>query len=265
MSIFEAVIIAIVEGLTEFLPISSTAHMKYVHSLMNIPASPFSDMFEVVIQLAAILAVVAIYWQKFFDFKKINFYIKLIIAVIPSLVAGLLLKKHIDAALGNHAFIAVVMVLGGVFLLFVDKFFNHPEIETEDAVSNKTAFIIGCGQVLAIIFPGLSRSAATIITGLSQKLSRSEAAEFSFFLAVPTMFAASTKSFFDTYTTHPEVIGKSNLLTLLLGSVIAFIVSIIAIKFFIEFLKKHGFMVWGFYRIVVGVIMLVLIWRGVIS
>ncbi len=265
MTTIQSIIIAIVEGLTEFLPISSTAHMKYVHSLMNIPASPFSDMFEVVIQLAAILAVVAIYWQKFFDFKKINFYIKLIIAVIPSLVAGLLLKKHIDAALGNHAFIAVVMVLGGVFLLFVDKFFNHPEIETEDAVSNKTAFIIGCGQVLAIIFPGLSRSAATIITGLSQKLSRSEAAEFSFFLAVPTMFAASTKSFFDTYTTHPEVIGKSNLLTLLLGSVIAFIVSIIAIKFFIEFLKKHGFMVWGFYRIVVGVIMLVLIWRGVIS
>lgn len=265
MTTFQSIIIAIVEGLTEFLPISSTAHMKYVHSLMNIASSPFSEMFEVVIQLAAIMAVVVIYWKKFFDFKKLNFYSKLLIAVIPSLIAGVLLKKQIDAALSNHAFIAFVMVAGGVVLVFIDQIFNHPEIETEEAVSNKTAFIIGCGQILAIIFPGLSRSAATIITGMSQKLTRHEAAEFSFFLAVPTMFAASAKSFFDTYTTHPAVLEKSNLLTLLLGSAIAFIVSIIAIKFFIDFLKKHGFRVWGFYRIIVGLIMLVLIWRGVIT
>ena len=148
--------------------------------------------------------------------------------------------------------------------LFIDKLFNHPIIDAEDKITNKTAFIIGCGQVLSIIFPGLSRSAATIITGMSQKLTRSEAAEFSFFLAVPTMLAASAQSFLDTYTEHPEVLEKSNLLMLLLGSSIAFIVSVLAIKLFIEFLKKYGFRIWGFYRIVIGLIMLLLLWRGVI-
>ena len=156
------------------------------------------------------------------------------------------------------------MVAGGVVLLFIDKLFNHPAIDSEEGVSKKTAFIIGCGQVLAIVFPGLSRSAATIITGMSQKLSRNEAAEFSFFLAVPTMFAASAKSFLDTYMDHPEVLDKSNLLTLLIGSGVAFIVSILAIKFFIGFLKKHGFRVWGIYRIIAGIIMLLLIWFGII-
>jgi undecaprenyl-diphosphatase len=264
MSIFQAVIVAIIEGLTEFLPISSTAHMKFAHPLLGITASPFNDMFEVVIQLAAILAVVFIYWKKFFDFKKLNFYIKLVIAVIPSLIAGLFLKKYIDEALGSLSFIAWVMVCGGVILLFIDNIFNHPVIDSEDAVSNKTAFAIGCGQVLAIIFPGLSRSAATIITGMSQKLSRHEAAEFSFFLAVPTMFAASAKSFLDTFTEHPEVLDKSNLVTLLVGSAVAFIVSMLAIKFFIGFLKKHGFRVWGIYRIIAGIIMLLLIWLGIV-
>jgi undecaprenyl-diphosphatase len=264
MNIFQAFILAIIEGLTEFLPISSTAHMKYAHPLLGIIASPFNDMFEVVIQLAAILAVVFIYWKKFFNFKKLDFYIKLVIAVIPSLIAGFFLKKHIDEALGSLSFIAWVMVCGGVVLLFIDKMFDHPVIDSEDAVSKKTAFVIGCGQVLAIIFPGLSRSAATIISGMTQKLSRHEAAEFSFFLAVPTMFAASAKSFFDTYKDHPEVLDKSNLLTLLIGSAVAFIVSILAIKFFIGFLKKHGFRVWGVYRIIAGVIMLLLIWFGVI-
>jgi undecaprenyl-diphosphatase len=222
-------------------------------------------MFEVVIQLAAILAVVVLYWKKFFDFKNFKFYIKLIIAVIPALVGGLLLKKHIDAALDNLTFIACVMVAGGVVLLFIDSIFKKPAIDAEEKITNKIAFIIGCGQVLSIVFPGLSRSAATIITGMSQKLTRSEAAEFSFFLAVPTMLAASAKSFWDTYSEHPEVIDSSNLLTLLLGSAVAFIVSIIAIKFFIDFLKKYGFRVWGIYRIVAGVIMLLLIWFGIIA
>jgi undecaprenyl-diphosphatase len=264
MTTFQSAIIAIIEGLTEFLPISSTAHMKFANPLLGISPSPFSNMFEVVIQLAAILAVVVLYRKKFFDFKKFSFYIKLIIAVIPALVAGFFLKKHIDTALGNLTFIAWVMVLGGILLLFIDKLFNHPIIDAEDKITNKTAFIIGCGQVLSIIFPGLSRSAATIITGMSQKLTRNEAAEFSFFLAVPTMLAASAKSFLDTYTEHPEVLEKSNLLMLLLGSSIAFIVSVLAIKLFIEFLKKYGFRIWGFYRIVIGLIMLLLLWRGVI-
>jgi undecaprenyl-diphosphatase len=174
------------------------------------------------------------------------------------------LKKHIDAALGNLSFIAWVMVGGGILLLFVDQLFKNPVIDSEEKVTYRHAFIIGCGQVLSIVFPGLSRSAATIITGMSQKLTRSAAAEFSFFLAVPTMMAASAKSFLDTYTDHPEVLDRSNMISLLLGSVVSFIVAVIAIKFFIDFLKKYGFRVWGIYRIVAGVIMLLLIWKGVI-
>lgn len=264
MTTVQSIVIAIIEGLTEFLPISSTAHMKFAHPLLGVAPSPFVDMFEVVIQLAAIMAVVVLYWKKFFDFKKFSFYIKLIIAVIPALVFGILLKKHIDAALGNLSFIAWVMVGGGVILLFIDKVFKNPVVDAEEKVTNKTAFIIGCGQVLSIVFPGLSRSAATIITGMSQKLTRNAAAEFSFFLAVPTMMAASAKSFLDTYLDHPEVLERSNLITLLLGSAVAFIVSVLAIKFFIDFLKKYGFRIWGVYRIIAGVIMLILIWKGIV-
>ena len=265
MDTLQSIIIAIVEGLTEFLPISSTAHMKFVNPLLGVAQTPFRDMFEVVIQLAAILAVVVLYRKKFFDFKRIGFYIKLIIAVLPALIAGFFLKKYIDAALSNLSFIAWVMVAGGIILLFIDDVFKRPTIDSEERVNNKTAFIIGCGQVLSIVLPGLSRSAATIITGMSQKLTRSAAAEFSFFLAVPTMFAASAKSFLDTYKTNPEVLGKDNLTTLLIGSVVAFIVALLAIKFFIGFLKKYGFRIWGIYRILVGVIMLLLIWRGVVQ
>ncbi len=266
MDIFQAFIIAIVEGLTEFLPISSTAHMKFVSPLIGLKEeTPFTNMYEVVIQLAAILAVVVLYRKKFFNFKKPGFYIKLLIAIIPAMVVGLLFKKNIDAALDNLTFIAWVMLGGGIILLFIDRIFTHPMFDTEETVNNRRAFIIGCGQVLAIIFPGLSRSAATIITGMAQKLTRNEAAEFSFFLAVPTLFAASVKIFFDTYRLHPEVLDKSNLTTLLLGSAVSFIVALIAIKFFIGFLKKHGFFVWGFYRIIVGIIMLVLIGKGIIS
>jgi undecaprenyl-diphosphatase len=265
MNIAEAIILAIVEGLTEFLPVSSTAHMKFVNPLLGVEQTPFRDMFEVVIQLAAILAVVVLYRKKFFDFKKINFYIKLIIAVVPALIAGFFLKKYIDTALGNINFIAWIMVAGGVILLFIDNIFKKPVISSEEKIGSKTAFIIGCGQVLSIVFPGLSRSAATIITGMSQKLTRSAAAEFSFFLAVPTMLAASAKSFFDTYQTNPEVLAMDNLTILLIGSVTAFIVAMLAIKFFIGFLKKYGFRIWGIYRIAVGIIMLLLIWRGVIQ
>ncbi len=265
MDFFQAFIISLVEGLTEFLPISSTAHMKFVSPMVGVDTeAPFSQMFEVVIQLAAILAVVVIYYKKFFDFKKLDFYFKIILAVIPSLIAGYFLKKHIDAALGNITFIAYVMVGGGIILLFVDKIFNHPRFDKEEAVDYRHSFIIGCGQVLAIIFPGLSRSAATIITGMAQKLTRHEAAEFSFFLAVPTMFAASVKSFFDTYKDHPEVLGTQNLTVLLFGSAVSFIVALLAIRFFIGFLKKHGFFVWGVYRIIIGIIILVLISRGIL-
>ena len=264
MDTFQAIIIAIVEGLTEFLPVSSTAHMKFVHPLLGVTDTPFVDMYEVVIQLAAILAVVVLYYKKFFDFKRFAFYTKLIIAIIPALIFGILLKKHIDAALGNLTFIAIVMVAGGIILLFIDEVFKNPIIDSEEKVNNKTAIIIGCGQVLSIIFPGLSRSAATIITGMSQKLTRSAAAEFSFFLAVPTMLAASVKSFWDTYKVHPEVIAKDNLTILLIGSLVAFGVALISIKFFISFLKKYGFRIWGVYRIIAGLTMLFLIWKGIV-
>ena len=266
MDIFQAIVIAIVEGLTEFLPVSSTAHMKFVNPLIGVAGdAPFTNMFEVVIQLAAILAVVVLYRKKFFNFSRINFYLKLVIAVIPALIGGLLLKKHIDTALNNLSFIAWVMVIGGIILLFVDNFFKNPTIDSEEKVGFKAAFIIGCGQVLSIIFPGLSRSAATIITGMTQKLTRGAAAEFSFFLAVPTMLAASAKSFWDTYKDHPEVIAKDNLTTLLIGSVVAFIVALLAIKFFISFLKRYGFRIWGVYRIIAGATMLFLIWKGIVQ
>jgi len=266
MSFFQAFVIAVVEGLTEFLPISSTAHMKFTGPLIGITEStPFTNMFEVVIQLAAILAVVVIYRKKFFDFKQPGFYFKLILAVIPAIVVALLLKKRIDAHLDNLTFIAYVMIGGGIILLFVDKLFNHPLFDDEKAVDYRRAFIIGCGQTLAVIFPGLSRSAATIITGMAQKLTRQEAAEFSFFLAVPTMFLASAKSFMDTYKEHPEVINTSNLGTLLFGSVVSFVVAMAAIKFFIGFLNRHGFRVWGIYRIIVGAFILFLLHKKIIG
>jgi undecaprenyl-diphosphatase len=265
MTIFQSIILGIIEGLTEFLPISSTAHMKFANPLLGVAASPFNDMFEVVIQLAAILAVVVIFAKKFFNFKHIGFYIKLLIAVVPALLVGALLKKHIDAALGNLIFIAIVMVVGGVILLFVDKWFTNQTIVAEEQITNKSAFVIGCFQVLAVIFPGLSRSAATIIGGMSQKLTRNLAAEFSFFLAVPTMLAASVKSLYDVYKDTPEVLNTSNLTVLLVGGIVSFVVAIIAIKFFMDVLKKYGFKVWGYYRIVAGLIMLALLLTGVIK
>jgi undecaprenyl-diphosphatase len=265
MSIIQAIILAIVEGLTEFLPVSSTAHMKFTNPIIGVYPSAFSDMFEIVIQLAAILAVVVLYYRKFFDFSRLNFYVKLIIAVIPALVFGVLLKKHIDSALGNLYFMAWVMLGGGVVLLFVDKWFLNPTIDDEKQVSNATAFKIGCFQVLSIVLPGISRSAVTIIGGMSQRLSRKAAAEFSFFLAVPTMVAASVKSFWDVHKDHPDVLTGANYTLLALASVVAFLVAILAIRSFINLLKKYGFRVWGYYRIVIGLVMLVLLWQGLVK
>jgi undecaprenyl-diphosphatase len=264
MSLIQAIILAIVEGLTEFLPISSTAHMKFTNPIIGVTSTPFSDMFEIVIQLAAILAVVVVYYKKFFDFSRINFYIKLIIAVIPALIFGALLKKHIDSALANLYFIAGIMIAGGIVFLFVDRWFKNPTIEDEQHVSNKNAFIIGCYQVLSILLPGLSRSASTIIGGMSRGLTRKAAAEFSFFLAVPTMLAASVKSFWDVHKEHADVLSKDNAVILGISSVIAFLVAVVVVRFFIDFLKKYGFKFWGYYRILVGLVMLILLWRGIV-
>ncbi|HEY4336249.1 MAG TPA: undecaprenyl-diphosphate phosphatase [Puia sp.] len=265
MTIIQAIILAIVEGLTEFLPISSTAHMKFTNPLIGVYPSPFSDMFEIVIQLAAILAVVVVYYRKFFDFSRLAFYIKLIIAVIPAIVFGALLKKHIDNALGSLYFMAWTMLGGGIVFLFVDRWFLNARIDDERQVSNGAAFRIGCFQVLSILLPGISRSGVTIIGGMSQKLTRKAAAEFSFFLAVPTMVAASVKSFWDVHKAHPEVLSASNYGMLGISSVVAFLVAILAIRSFIGFLKRYGFKVWGYYRIVVGLAMLILLWRGLVQ
>ena len=265
MNIFQSIIIAIIEGITEFLPISSTAHMKFANPFLGIESSPFVDLFEIVIQLAAIASVVVIYRKRFFDFKHYSFYIKLMIAVIPALIFGALLKKHIDAALGNLWVIAIVMVAGGVILIFIDKFFAKAEASQnqesdQEGITYKKSFIIGCFQVLSILFPGLSRSAATIIGGMSQQLNKKTALEFSFFLAVPTMLAASAKSTLDVYQTNPAVFGQENLITLLIGAVVAFVVALISVQFFMRIVQKYGFAPFGWYRIVLGLSILGLLY-----
>lgn len=257
MNTLQTILIAIIEGVTEFLPISSTAHMKFANPFLGIADSPFVDLYEIVIQFAAILSVVVIYRKEFFNFKDYRFYLKLGLAVIPALLFGALLKKYIDAVLDNLWVIATVMVLGGIALIFIDRYFKK-QVESVDQqpIQFKQAFWVGCFQVLAILFPGLSRSAATIIGGLSQKLSKKAAAEFSFFLAVPTMLAASAKSTLDVYQDHPEVFVSDNIINLCIGGIVAFIVALISVKFFIQFVQKRGFSLFGWYRIALGLTML---------
>lgn len=259
MTYLQALILAIIEGLTEFLPVSSTGHMVIASSIMGIGEDDFVKLFEVAIQLGAILAVVALYWKKFIDFSKWQFYLKLLIAVIPALFFGFILNDFIDNTLGNPIFIAVVLLVGGVILLFIDKFFKNQTIHDEQEMSNLTAFKIGCFQVLAVVFPGLSRSAATIIGGMQQKLTRNAAAEFSFFLAVPTMCAATGYKLLKGY----ELLNAENVKLLLFGNVVGFIVAIIAIRSFIGYLSKHGFRIFGWYRIAVGLIILGLYFANV--
>lgn len=275
MSIFEAIVIAIVEGLTEFLPISSTGHMVITSSLFGIENEKFTKLFEVAIQLGAIMAVVVLYWKKFFDFTRWQFYAKLLVAVIPALVFGKLFDDLIDEKLGSPAFIAWMFIAGGVVLLFIDRFFKNPRIHEEKEVSYPKAFVIGLFQVLAVALPGISRSAATIIGGMTQKLTRRLAAEFSFFLAVPTMAAATGYSLFlknwnkegGVEQKGYELITESsaNTTAFIVGNVVAFVVAVLAIKFFIGFLQKHGFRIFGWYRIIAGIILLVLVWKGVIG
>lgn len=258
MNYLQAIFLAVIEGLTEFLPISSTGHMVIASSFMGIAEDDFTKLFEIVIQLAAILSVVVIYWRKFFDFTRISFYMKLIIAVIPALFIGALLKKHIDAMLETPIVVAVILFLGGFVLLFVDKWFQNSTITDETEINNKKAFTIGAFQTLAVLFPGLSRSAATIIGGMQQGLTRKVAAEFSFFLAVPTMLAATIKSLYDVYKETPEVLNTDNLGILAVGNIVSFLVAYAAIKFFIGFLTKNGFKLFGYYRIILGVLLLVI-------
>lgn len=258
MNFFEAIILAIIEGLTEFLPVSSTGHMIIGSSAMGIASNDFVKLFTVAIQFGAILSVVVLYYKRFF--KSLDFYFKLLAGFIPAAIAGLLLKSYIDTLLENVTVVAVALLVGGVIFLFIDRWFPKKESSEEENVSYKQAFLIGCFQVIAMI-PGVSRSAATIIGGLTQKLSRKTAAEFSFFLAVPTMFAAASKSIWD-YVQDGGTVTTEHIQLFALGNVVAFLVAILAIKGFIAFLNSSGFRVFGYYRIVMGSILLLLIYLG---
>lgn len=258
MSTIQAIVLAIVEGLTEFLPISSTGHMVMVSSLMGIGKEEFTKLFEVAIQFGAILAVVVLYWRKFINFKSWSFYIKLAIGVIPALVFGFLLGSKIDLLLMNPLYTALALLAGGFALLFIDNIFYKVEIKEEKDITIKNALIIGLCQCAALV-PGVSRSAASIIGGLQQKLSRKLAAEFSFFLAVPTMAAATIYKLYTTLKENPHVLNSSNIKLLMIGNVIAFVIAFLTMRFFVDFLKKYGFKFFGWYRIIAALIFLLMI------
>jgi undecaprenyl-diphosphatase len=263
MNYFHAIILAIIEGITEFLPISSTGHMIIGSSIMGIAHDPFTKLFTVVIQLGAILSVIVLYWKKFLPTgsigETVNFYLKLFVAFIPAIVFGLLFNDAIDALLENVVVVGLTLFLGGIIFLFLDKLFNN-DGKTDDPPSYPSAFKIGLFQVIAMI-PGVSRSAATIIGGLTQKLTRKAAAEFSFFLAVPTMFGATAKKVYDYYK-EGIALDSTQINLLIVGNAVAFIVAMIAIKSFIEFLTKNGFKAFGYYRIVIGLAILILYFCG---
>lgn len=264
MNSIQSIIIGIVEGLTEFLPISSTAHMRITENLLGIAnKDEFTKVFTVAIQLGAILSVVVLYWKKFFQFKNFNFYIKLLLAVIPALIFGKLFNEKIDAVLEKPLFIALIMIAGGIVFVFIENLFKEHSIDKEENISFITSIKIGLFQCLAILFPGLSRSAATILGGMSLKLTRAAAAEFSFFLAVPTMLAATVYKLYK-YKSEVGSFSSNELKQLAIGNMVAFVVALLAIKFFIGFLQKHGFKIWGYYRIVVGFLLLLLIQKGIV-
>jgi len=288
MDFLHAIIIAIVEGLTEFLPVSSTGHMIIASSLLGIHKNDFTKLFEVAIQLGAILAVILVYRKKFFQFTQWEFYAKLMVGVIPALALGYFFGDLIDSMLESPLVVAITLLLGGIILLYVDRWFNESSrpdllatettrserIEADQKLSYVKSAMIGLWQCLAMI-PGVSRSAASIIGGMQQGLSRNFAAEFSFFLAVPTMFAATAYSLVlkkwesssGELKKGYELIleSKQNTQAFILGNVVAFVVALIAIRFFISYLKKYGFRVFGIYRIIAGIILLLLILGGQIS
>ena len=285
MTTFEAILIAIVEGLTEFLPVSSTGHMIIAQSLLGVESNEFVKAFTVIIQFGAILSVIVLYWKRFFHINKdiperlqgnkeersfllwikrllhrYDFYRKLFIAFIPAAILGFLLDDYIDELLESVFVVAVMLVVGGILMLFVDKWFNNPKEEQQ--MSSKNAFIIGCFQCIAMI-PGVSRSMATIVGGMTRGFTRKSAAEFSFFLAVPTMAAATGYKLLKLITspTGFELL-KDNIAVLVIGNIVAFVVAMLAIKFFIGFISKYGFKLFGWYRILVGGALLILLFAG---
>ena len=275
MNIFETIIIAIVEGLTEFLPVSSTGHMIITQNLLGVESTEFVKAFTFIIQFGAILSVVVLYWKRFFQLNrtpapkdasalkrllhKYDFYWKLLVAFIPAAVLGLLFSDMIDAMLESVTVVAITLILGGIFMLFCDKIFNKGSDDTQ--LTEKRAFWIGMFQCISMI-PGVSRSMATIVGGMAQKLTRKAAAEFSFFLAVPTMFAATLYKMYKILKTGGTEMIMDNMTTLIVGNLVAFIVAMLAIKFFISFVSKYGFKAFGWYRIIVGGIILIMLLTG---
>lgn len=272
LSLFQTIVIAIVEGLTEFLPVSSTGHMIITQHILGVESTDFVKAFTFIIQFGAILSVVCLYWKNFFRLNmpenctpvkrflhKYDFYWKLLVAFIPAAVLGLLFSDMIDAMLESVTVVAVMLIAGGIFMLFCDKIFGNGSEKT--VLTEKRAFFIGLFQCISMI-PGVSRSMATIVGGMAQKLTRKKAAEFSFFLAVPTMFAATVYKMAKLFMDGGTEIISTNLTTLIVGNVVAFIVALLAIKFFISFVTKYGFVAFGWYRIIVGSIILIMSFLG---
>lgn len=275
MDTLQTIIIAIVEGLTEFLPVSSTGHMIIAQNLLGVESTTFVKAFTFIIQFGAILSVVCLYWKRFFQLNhtpapegagfvkrllhKYDFYWKLFIAFLPAAVFGLLFSDAIDAMLERVEVVAITLVLGGVFMLFCDKIFNKGSEDTP--FTEKRALMVGLFQCISMI-PGVSRSMATIVGGMAQRMTRKAAAEFSFFLAVPTMLGATVYKVYKLVKEGGMEIITDNLSTLIIGNLVAFIVALLAIKFFISFVTKYGFKAFGWYRIIVGVAILVLLLTG---
>lgn len=275
LTAFEAIVIAIVEGLTEFLPVSSTGHMIIAQNVLGVESTEFVKAFTFIIQFGAILSVVVLYWKRFFRLNheplpkgvsgfrrflhRYDFYWKLLVAFLPAAVLGLLFSDLIDAMLESVLVVAIMLVLGGVFMLFCDRIFNKGSEDTR--LTEKRAFWIGMFQCISMI-PGVSRSMATIVGGMAQRLTRKAAAEFSFFLAVPTMLGATVYKMYKLFSEGGMQIVADNLSALLIGNVVAFVVAMLAIKFFISFVTKYGFKAFGWYRIIVGGIILVLLLTG---
>lgn len=275
LSLFQTIVIAIVEGLTEFLPVSSTGHMIITQHILGVESTDFVKAFTFIIQFGAILSVICLYWKNFFHLNhtpmpenctpvkrflhKYDFYWKLLVAFIPAAVLGLLFSDMIDAMLESVTVVAVMLIAGGIFMLFCDKIFGNGSEKT--VLTEKRAFFIGLFQCISMI-PGVSRSMATIVGGMAQKLTRKKAAEFSFFLAVPTMFAATVYKMAKLFMDGGTEIISTNLTTLIVGNVVAFIVALLAIKFFISFVTKYGFVAFGWYRIIVGSIILIMSFLG---
>ena len=275
MSIFETIVIAIVEGLTEFLPVSSTGHMIIAQNVLGVESTEFVKAFTFIIQFGAILSVLVLYWKRFFQLNntpapeganaiqkllhKFDFYWKLFVAFIPAAVLGLLFSDAIDAMLESVSVVAIMLVLGGIFMLFCDKIFNKGSESTP--FTERRALMVGLYQCISMI-PGVSRSMATIVGGMSQGLTRKAAAEFSFFLAVPTMFGATLYKMYKLLKEGGTDLIMDNMTTLIVGNVVAFVVAMLAIKGFIKYVQKYGFVAFGWYRIVVGGIILAMLALG---